>query len=110
MQKTNRTITVPIIHSTDYWFKVVEFLQQNWAVIEPCSDGVIVYFFSDNSIIFDSMVFDNEQLARKGLLANGFERLEDAPDFLEAIGKPSGGFEWDIHSDGQIYSSGRFWI
>lgn len=34
---------VPII-SRDYWFKIVEFLQQNWALIDPNESGVIVWF------------------------------------------------------------------
>jgi hypothetical protein len=25
------------IRSHDYWFKIVEFLQQNWALIDECA-------------------------------------------------------------------------
>jgi hypothetical protein len=32
------------IKSRDYWFKVVDFLQQNWALIDEQEDGVIVRF------------------------------------------------------------------
>jgi hypothetical protein len=38
------------IQSTDYWIKVVEMLQQNWALIEAVKpEGVCVYFISDTS-------------------------------------------------------------
>lgn len=34
----------PSIKNTDYWLKVVDMLQQNWAVIESTGAGVAVYF------------------------------------------------------------------
>ena len=37
------------IASRDYWFKVVEMLQQNWALIEPAERGVTVFFLQDAS-------------------------------------------------------------
>ncbi|MBK6751630.1 MAG: hypothetical protein IPG67_16940 [Acidobacteria bacterium] len=41
------------IRSRDYRFKVVEFLQQNWALVDETTDGVIVYFFGDTAGVFD---------------------------------------------------------
>lgn len=42
------------IHSTDFWVKVVEMLQQNWALIEDEVAGAVrVYFISDTSGVFD---------------------------------------------------------
>ena len=36
------------IKSADFWIKVVDMLQQNWAVIEPLDvGGVQVYFIGD---------------------------------------------------------------
>ena len=53
------------IQSTDYWVKVVEMLQQNWALIEAAKpEGVCVYFISDTSGIFDEMSFADESAAR----------------------------------------------
>ena len=41
--------TLPI-QGSDLWVKIVEFLQQNWATIEPdAARGVCVYFISDTS-------------------------------------------------------------
>jgi hypothetical protein len=50
------------IESTDYWVKVVEMLQQNWALIEPGPvDRVFVYFVSDTSGVFHEMAFPSVQ-------------------------------------------------
>ena len=54
------------IQSTDYWIKVVEMLQQNWALIEAVKpEGVCVYFISDTSGVFDQMSFADEIAARE---------------------------------------------
>ena len=46
------------IQSRDYWFKIVECLQQNWALIDVNSDGsCTVYFIEDLSGVFDSLGF-----------------------------------------------------
>ena len=48
------------IKSTDFWFKIIEFLQQNWALIEEQSDsGCIVCFIHDASGVFDRMSFES---------------------------------------------------
>ena len=51
-----------VFQSEQYWYKVVEFLQQNWAVIEPVpgSRNCVVYFFDDRSRIFDQLRFSSE--------------------------------------------------
>jgi hypothetical protein len=59
--------------SRDYWFKVVEFLQQNWALIEPAASGVTVYFIDDASGLFDEMPFASEDAAVAALRLNGFD-------------------------------------
>ena len=40
----NQTIN---INSRDYWFKVVDMLQQNWALIDADEERCIVYFIGD---------------------------------------------------------------
>ena len=58
------------IQSTDYWIKVVEMLQQNWALIEAIKpEGVCVYFISDTSGVFDQMSFADEIAAREAVEA-----------------------------------------
>ncbi len=97
------------ILSRDYWFKVVEFLQQNWALIDETSNGVIVYFFGDTAGVFDEMVFESIGAAESGLQRNGFKRYLDDPDSHEFIAIPDEPFVRRPHPNGPIYSSGRYW-
>lgn len=62
------------IASRDYWFKVVDFLQQNWALIDKEPGSVIVYFVNDASGVFDRMPFPSVSSAEKVLIRNGFQR------------------------------------
>ena len=52
------------IRSRDYWFKIVEFLQQNWALIDdaPGGRGCTVFFFGDTSGVFDRLSFSSAPL------------------------------------------------
>ncbi|MBK7931993.1 MAG: hypothetical protein IPK01_00570 [Acidobacteria bacterium] len=97
------------IRSRDYRFKVVEFLQQNWALVDETTDGVIVYFFGDTAGVFDEMVFDSAEAAETGLLRNGFKRYVDDPDSQEFIAIPDEPFVRRPHPNRAIYSSGRYW-
>ncbi len=46
------------IVTRDYWLKIVDFLQQNWALIdEDAIGGINVFFLSDTSGVFDRMTF-----------------------------------------------------
>ena len=67
------------IESRDYWFKVIEMLQQNWALIDAVEDGVTVYFVSDTSGVFDQISFDSVDDAKASLSENGFRRFDDDP-------------------------------
>lgn len=53
------------IRSRDYWFKIVEFLQQNWALIDDTPDGCVVFFIGDNSGIFDRLAFLSVEEAKR---------------------------------------------
>lgn len=99
------------IQSRDYWFKIVEFLQQNWALIEPSANGVryTVFFIDDTSGVFDKLEFTSVVEAETALLNNDFARFaadKDAQGFLAAPKPP---FCKSKHPNGNIYSSGRFW-
>ena len=96
------------IRSWDYWFKVVEFLQQNWALIDETPEGAIA-FFGDTAGVFDEMVFESIDAAESGLQRNGFKRYLDDPDSHEFIAIPDGPFVRRPHPNGPIYSSGRYW-
>jgi len=100
------------IDANEYWIKIVEFLQQNWALIEPGkeSSGVTIYFFGDTSGVFDTIDYPEKDQAEKALLNNGFKKYLDPEEkFTEFISCPQPPFEWRNHPNGRIYSSGRFW-
>ena len=97
------------ITSTDYWFKVVEFLQQNWGVIENIDNKCIVYFFGDTAGIFDQIEFNSPTEAEEALRRNGFRKYDEDKKAQEFIGKPSPPFSYRPHPNGAIYSSGRYW-
>lgn len=97
-------------NSSDYWFKVVEFLQQNWALIDVNEDSTAtVIFLNDASGIFDQMFFSSADEAQKGLRKNGFMPLSEDKEAQKFIATPKGPFEEARHPNGPIYSSGRFW-
>lgn len=97
------------IESRDYWFKIVDFLQQNWALIDPHDFGVVVWFFGDTSGVFDQLTFSASREAEEALKKNGFGRYADDPKSKESIAVPRPPFHRRAHPNGPIYSSGRFW-
>ncbi len=91
-------VTEPVsIRSRDYWFKVVEMLQQNWALIEAGSPGVMVYFVTDASTVFDEMAFDSEADAGAGLRRNGFRRFSEDPHAASFLRCPEPPFRRSPH-------------
>jgi uncharacterized protein (TIGR02452 family) len=98
------------IESRDYWFKVVEMLQQNWALIDQLPDGSCkVFFVHDNSGVFDEMEFASNDEATAALARNGFSSYADDSKVQEFICSPKPPFHRDVHRNGPIYSSGQFW-
>jgi hypothetical protein len=99
------------IETRDFWFKVVEMLQQNWALIDcdPEGTGRTVFFIDDASGVFDRMHFASEGDAIEGLRRNGFARYAASPEAQRFIAAPEPPFHEGRHPSGPIYSSGRFW-
>jgi hypothetical protein len=99
------------IANRDYWFKVVDILQQNWALIDSSKAGAkhIVYFITDKSGIFDQVEFDDIAEAQRQLGVNGFMRYEEDKKAKEVIVPPRPPFYRLTHPNGAIYSSGRYW-
>src|SRR5690606_36059344 len=95
------------LKSEKFWVKIVDFLQQNWALIEIIDSRIIVFFIQDASMIFDKMEFNTIQEAENGLLKNGFklylDENENFQDFIVPPKKPYG------ESLRPIYSSGQYW-
>ena len=97
------------IQSGDYWVKVVEMLQQNWALIEADGQGAVrVHFISDTSGVFDEMVFPSAYTAQAALRRNGFRQFAKRDDLRAFLRPPSPPFRRRAHPNDPIYSSGRF--
>lgn len=98
------------INSTNYWFKIVEFLQTNWALIEESEDGkATVTFIDDTSGAFDEIVFPSLEQAVDELMENGFDMYSEATQVHKFLNPPMPPFTVVSHINGPIYSSGRFW-
>jgi ADP-ribose pyrophosphatase YjhB (NUDIX family) len=99
------------IQSRDYWFKIVDFLQQNWALIELASNrvGCTILFFGDTSGVFDKLEFTSVEEAEAELSKNGFSRFAENKNAQGFIAVPMPPFYESTHPNGNIYSSGRFW-
>ena len=99
------------IINRDYWFKVVEFLQQNWVLIDKCEvdKRCNVFFINDASGVFDKIQFSSFAEAQEGLRRNGFKRYSEDTKSQKFIAAPEPPFRETTHSNGPIYSSGRLW-
>jgi hypothetical protein len=97
------------IQSRDFWVKVVEMLQQNWALIEPEGDQVTVYFLHDLGGVFDEIPYGSLREAQTALCINGFRRFDADPSFAKICAPPKPPFRRGKHPSGPIYSSGQFW-
>jgi hypothetical protein len=94
----------------EYWVKVVDFLQQNWALISEDDNGCArINFISDTGGIFDELDFESINHAREALIANRFREFSDSPDLQSFLHPPAAPFHQSAHPNGPIYSSGRFW-
>jgi len=100
---------MPEYLTDDPWFKVVEMLQQNWAIVIPTRLGVRVVFYGDTCGVFDELEFPLEQAAETALRRNGFGKFSEDPEAAKRLSVPKGEFYWRDHPNGRIYSSGRFW-
>ena len=100
---------IPVVLVQDPWFKIVEFLQQNWAVIIQRERDVLVVFYDDCCGVFDEIPFQTYDEADLALKRNGFSKFKRDKNAQECIGLPEGDFMMSRHPNGRIYSSGRFW-
>jgi hypothetical protein len=93
----------------DPWFKVVDFLQQNWAVIVNRSTDVLIVFYGDTCGVFDEISYSSIEGAKQALKRNGFAKFCDDKQAQTYISLPNGEFREKAHPNGRIYSSGRYW-
>ena len=98
------------IKADDFWVKVVELLQQNWAMIEQKSGSdVCVYFIGDNSSVFDELSFKSADEAAAALRQNGFKLFAGDEKLQSFLRPPEPPYHRRTHPNGPIYSSGRYW-
>jgi hypothetical protein len=98
------------IRSRDFWFKIVDMLQQNWALIDSGGGSrTTVYFIDDRSGVFDRLTFSSDTDAAEALRRNGFKRFAGGVSVHDSIRPPQPPFAEAAHPNGPIYSSGRFW-
>ncbi len=104
-----QTTNAVSIESREYWFKVVEFLQQNWSLVDLNDQGAVAWFVSDTSGVFDEIIFPSMEEAIRALIRNGFRRFSDDLKAQTMMRPPEAPFTRRTHPNGRIYSSGRFW-
>lgn len=82
------------LKSETFWVKIVDFLQQNWALIEIIDSKIFVFFIQDASMVFDKIEFKTIEDAENGLLKNGFklylDENENFENFIVPPKKPYG--------------------
>ena len=97
------------IKSDDFWVKVVEMLQQNWALIEEKPEGgVCMYFIGDTGGVFDELSFSSADEAVAALRRNGFKYFAGDESLQSFLRPPEPPYHRKSHPNGPIYSSGRF--
>jgi hypothetical protein len=97
------------IRSRDYWFKIVDFLQHNWALVDTIAEGTTIWFLGDTSGVFDKIECPSARDAEVALLRNGFRRFAGDADASKTMTPPAPPFHQQPHPNGPIYSNGRFW-
>ena len=91
----------------DWYVKPIEMITNNWAFIFE-DNGVEIIFVRDDGEIFDTMKFENKEVAIKGLMENGFIKFSSDKEAKKYIVPPNKIV--DFQSRNNIYSSGRYWI
>jgi hypothetical protein len=100
-----------VIQNARYWVKIVDFLQQNWALIDDApASRARIYFINDTSRVFDELDFETIHEAEEALGRNGFRDFSKCPDLQNMLRSPQAPFFRGTHPKGPIYSSGQFWI
>lgn len=116
-----------LINSRDWWFKPVDMLVHNWALIESsCNKTATVYFFHDNGstksgsqnyklfqlkgrcAIIDSLEFENQDAAKLALGYNGFRQLETNAGPWDG-NVPLGNFYDARATEEGVYSKAGYW-
>ena len=94
----------------DWYVKLVEMLQQNWAIIK-LGETTQIIFVNDPGDVFDIIEVKDQETAHDKLMQNGFDKFS-SPSWkrpLDEILTPP--FKVvDTGERRKIYSSGKYWI
>ena len=93
---------IPEALARDPWVKVVEMLQQNWAVIIRRGADVLLVFYGDTCGVFDEIEFDSATEVEAALVRNGFPKHLEDPEKQELFALPEGRFHARDHPNGPI--------
>ena len=91
----------------DWYVKPIEMITNNWAFILD-EDDVEIIFVRDDGEVFDTMRFENKEVAVKGLIENGFIKFSSDKEARKYIVPPNKIVDFQSRND--IYSSGRYWM
>ena len=91
----------------DWYVKPIEMITNNWAFILD-EDDVEIIFVRDDGEVFDTMRFENKEVAVKGLIENGFIKFSSDKEPRKFIVPPNKIVDFQSRND--IYSSGRYWM
>ena len=91
----------------DWYVKPIEMITNNWAFVLEKDDAEII-FVRDDGLIFDTMRFENKEVAVKGLIENGFIKFSSDKEARKFIVPPNKIVDFQSRND--IYSSGRYWM
>ena len=96
----------------DWYVKLVEMLQQNWAIIK-LGETTQIIFVNDPGDVFDIIEVKDQETAHDKLMQNGFDkfsspsrkRYRPLEEFLTPPFKVV-----DTGERRNIYSSGKYWV
>ena len=91
----------------DWYVKPIEMITNNWAFILDEGDVEII-FVRDDGEVFDTMRFENKDVATKGLIETGSIKFSSDKEARKYIVPPNKII--DFQSRNEIYSSGRYWV
>lgn len=99
----NQDITFKEIKSTNYWFKIDEFLQANWALIEESEDAkATIFLIGATSEIFDEIHVQTLERAVDELVDNGYELYSEATQLHKCLQPPCSPFTVSCMAAGKI--------
>ena len=96
----------------DWYVKLVEMLQQNWAIIK-LGETTQIIFVNDPGDVFDIIEVKDQETAHDKLMQNGFDKFSSPSrksfrpleEFLTPPFKVV-----DTRERRNIYSSGEYWV